>query len=119
MTNLRGFILLSIVKDKEGNPHSIDIFQSKRILWSRLLQVEVFNPVIVPDNNSKSFVSFFFGSLPFKNQSELESVDVVDFLDLDHVNDRHWHIDVDRDIDILLFVKAERSNLLVVVVLHI
>ena len=55
--------------------------------------------------------------LPFKNKSKLENIVVVHFCDLDDVNDRHGDIDVDRDIDIFHFVKAEGRNLLVVVVL--
>ena len=65
-----------------------------------------------------SFV-LFLCYLPFEDQSELEGVDVVHLLDFDDVNDRHGHIYVDGDVDVVHFVKAERSNLLVVVVLYI
>ena len=44
---------------------------------------------------------------------------MVHLLDLDDVDDRHGHVDVDRDVDVVHFVKAERSNLLVVVVLYV
>ena len=42
---------------------------------------------------------------------------MVDLFNLDNVNDGHGDIDVDRDIDIVHFVKAEWRNLLVVVLL--
>ena len=61
--------------------------------------------------------SFRHEILPFKNKSKLEDIVVVHFCDLDDVDDRHGDIDVDRDVDIVHFVKAEGSNLLVVVVL--
>ena len=44
---------------------------------------------------------------------------MVHLLYLYDVNDRHGHIYVDGDVDVVHFVKAERSNLLVVVVLYI
>ena len=56
-------------------------------------------------------------TLPFKNKSKLENIVVVYFCDLDYVDDRHRDVDVDRDVDIVHFVKAERRDLLVVVVL--
>ena len=37
--------------------------------------------------------------------------------DDDDVDHRHQHIDVYRDVDVLFFVKAERGDLLVVIVL--
>ena len=42
---------------------------------------------------------------------------MVDFLDLYDVYDRHGHIDVDRNVQVVLFVKTERGYFLVVVVL--
>ena len=44
---------------------------------------------------------------------------MVHLLYLYDVNDRHGHVYVDGDVDVVHFVKAERSNLLVVVVLYI
>ena len=61
--------------------------------------------------------SFRHEILPFKNKSKLEDIVVVYFCDLDDVDDWHGDIDVDRDVDVVHFVKAEGSNLLVVVVL--
>ena len=75
--------------------------------------MQIFNIYLVSVDNLYSF------HLPFQNQSELEGVDVVHFLYLNDVNDRHGHIYVDGDVDVVHFVKAERSNLLVVVVLYI
>ena len=80
--------------------------------------------------------------LPLQDQSEFEGVDVVNLLDLDDVDHRHRdidvhlddddvddddddvdhphpHINVYRDVDVLFFVKAERGDLLVVIVLYI
>ena len=65
-----------------------------------------------------SFIQFLCDS-PFKDQSELEGVDVVHFLYLNDVNDRHGHIYVDGDVDVVHFVKAEGRDLLVVVVLGV
>ena len=42
---------------------------------------------------------------------------MVHLLDLDDVNDRHGHIDVNRDVEVVHFVKTERGYFLVVVVL--
>ena len=42
---------------------------------------------------------------------------MVNFLDLYDVYDRHGHIDVDRNVQVVLFVKTERGYFLVVVVL--
>ena len=182
--NLCGFVPLCVVKDKKGNPHPVDIFQGKSVLRSGLLQVEVFYPVVVPKNARGYCIAFVFSlplslfilitslvysfHLPFQNQSELESVDVVNLLDLDdvdhrhrdidvhlddddddddvdhrhrysdvHLNDddddddlddvkddddvdqRHRNIDAHRDVDVLFFVKAERGDLLVVIVLYV
>ena len=55
--------------------------------------------------------------LPFKHEPELEGVDMVHLLDLDDVNDRHGHIDVNRDVEVVHFVKTERGYFLVVIVL--
>ena len=55
--------------------------------------------------------------LPFKNKSKLEDIVVVYFCDLDDVDDRHGDIDVNWDVDVVHFVKAEGCDLLVVVVL--
>ena len=94
--------------------------------------LQIINLYLISVDNLYSF------HLPFQNQSELEGVDVVNLLDLDdvyhrhrhidvHLDDdddddvdhRHQHIDVYRDVDVLFFVKAERGDLLVVIVLHI
>ena len=56
-------------------------------------------------------------TLPFKNKSKLEDIVVVHFCDLDDVDDRHGDIDVNWDVDVVHFVKAEGRDLLVVVVL--
>ena len=42
---------------------------------------------------------------------------MVDFFNLDDVNDRDWDVNIDRDVDIVYFVKAERGDFLVVVLL--
>ena len=42
---------------------------------------------------------------------------MVDLFNFDEVDDRHRDVDVDRDVEVLHLVKAERRNLLVVVVL--
>ena len=42
---------------------------------------------------------------------------MVNLFDFDEVDDRHGDVDIDRDVDVVHFVKAERCNLLVVVVL--
>ena len=42
---------------------------------------------------------------------------MVDLFDFDEVDDGHRDVDVDRDVEVLLLVKAEGRNLLVVVVL--
>ena len=55
--------------------------------------------------------------LPFKHQAELEGVDMVHLLYLYDVNDRHRHIDVDRDVQVVHFVKTERGYFLVVIIL--
>ena len=39
---------------------------------------------------------------------------MVDFGNLDDVDDRHGDVDVDREVDIVYFVKAKRCDLLVV-----
>ena len=102
--------------------------------------MQKFNLYLVSVHNLYSF------HLPFQNQSELEGVDVVNLLDLDDVDHRHRdidvhldddddlddidddddafdhphrHINVYRDVDVLFFVKAERGDLLVVIVLYI
>ena len=43
---------------------------------------------------------------------------MVDFGNLDDVDDRHGDVDVNGEVDIVHFVKAERCDLLVVIVLH-
>ena len=58
-----------------------------------------------------------YETLPFKNKSKLEDIVVVHFCDLDDVDDGHGDVDVDRDVDVVHFVKAEGRDLLVVVVL--
>ena len=55
--------------------------------------------------------------VPFQNEAKLENVDVVDFLNFQNSDDRHGHVDVDRDNCLQHFVETERSDLLVVVVL--
>ena len=42
---------------------------------------------------------------------------MVNLFNFDEVDDGHRNVDVDRDVEILHFVKAEGRNLLVVVVL--
>ena len=42
---------------------------------------------------------------------------MVNLLYLYDVNDRHGHIDVDWDVQVVHFVKTERGNLLVVIIL--
>ena len=42
---------------------------------------------------------------------------MVNLFDFDEVDDGHRDVDVDRDVEVLHLVKAEGSNLLVVVVL--
>ena len=42
---------------------------------------------------------------------------MVHFLYLDDVNDRHGHVDVNRDVQVVHFVKTERGYFLVVIVL--
>ena len=60
-----------------------------------------------------------YETLPFKNKSKLEDIVVVHFCDLDDVDDGHGDVDVDRDVDVVHFVKAEGRDLLVVVVLGV
>ena len=55
--------------------------------------------------------------LPFKHQAKLEGVDMVHLLYLYDVNDRHGHIDVDWDVQVVHFVKTEWGYLLVVIIL--
>ena len=55
--------------------------------------------------------------LPFKHEPKLECVDMVHFLYLDYVNDRHGDVDVNRDVQVVHFVKTERGYFLVVIVL--
>ena len=43
---------------------------------------------------------------------------ITHLCNLDDVNHRHGYIDVDRDIHIVDLVKAERCNLLIVVILE-
>ena len=42
---------------------------------------------------------------------------MVDLFNFDEVDDGHRDVDVDRDVEVVHLVKAERRNLLVVVVL--
>ena len=42
---------------------------------------------------------------------------MVNLFDFDEVDDRYGDVDIDRDVEVLHFVKAERCNLLVVIVL--
>ena len=42
------FIVLRVVKHKKGNPYSLHVLESQGILWSRLLQVEISDPEVVP-----------------------------------------------------------------------
>ena len=42
---------------------------------------------------------------------------MVNLFDFDEVDDRHGDVDIDRDVEVLHFVKTERCNLLVVIVL--
>ena len=44
---------------------------------------------------------------------------MVDLFNFDEVDDGHRHVDVHRDVQVVHFVKAERRNLLVVVVLFL
>ena len=55
--------------------------------------------------------------LPFEHEPELECVDMVHFLYLDYVNDRHGDVDVNRDVQVVHFIKTERGYFLVVIVL--
>ena len=58
------------------------------------------------------------GISPFKHKAKLQDVDMVHLFNFDEVNDRHWDVDVDGDVDIVHFVKAEGRNLLVVIILE-
>ena len=51
--HLGGLVLLGVVKDKERNPKTMHIFQRKRVLGSRLLQIKVFDAVVVPETKKK------------------------------------------------------------------
>ena len=42
------FVLLGVVKDKEGNPEPVDVFKRKSILRSRILQIQIFDAIVVP-----------------------------------------------------------------------
>ena len=55
--------------------------------------------------------------LPFEHEPKLQCVDMVHFLYLDDVNDRHGHVDVNRDVQVVHFIKTERGYFLVVIVL--
>ena len=52
--HLGGLVLLGVVKDKERNPKTMHIFQRKRVLGSRLLQIKVFDAVVVPETKKHS-----------------------------------------------------------------
>ena len=43
---------------------------------------------------------------------------MVHLFNFNNVNDRHGDVDVDGDVDVVHFVKAEGCNLLVVIVLE-
>ena len=58
-----------------------------------------------------------FCTLPFQNEAKLENVDVINFLNLQDIDDGEGHVYVDRDDFFEHFVKTEWSNLLVVVFL--
>ena len=47
---LRRLVLLGVVKNQERNPESLNILESKSILRSSSLEVEILDPVIVPEN---------------------------------------------------------------------
>ena len=108
-------VVLSVVEDQKWDPKSFDILKCESVLRPCPLQVPIFDSVVVP--LVQVIKGCQYQALPFKNQSKLEDIVVVHFCDLDDVDDRHGDVDVDRDVDIVHFVKAEGSNLLVVVVL--
>ena len=109
-------VVLSVVEDQKWDPKSFDILKCESVLRPCPLQVPIFDSVVVP------LVPVINGchnkTLPFKNKSKLEDIVVVYFCDLDDVDDRHGDIDVNWDVDVVHFVKAEGCDLLVVVVLH-
>ena len=113
--HLGRLVVLGVVEDQKWDPKPLHILKRESILRPCPLQVPIFDSVVVP------LVLVIKGchneTLPFKNQSKLEDIVVVHFCDLDDVNERHGHVDVDRDVDIVHFVKAEGRDLLVVVVL--
>ena len=56
--------------------------------------------------------------LPFEYKTELESVFMVDFLDLNDVNNGHGDINIDRNVPFVDLVKSKWSDLLVIVILR-
>ena len=48
LTYLSCLIPLGVVKNEKGNPQSLHVFKSQRILRSRLLQVQILDSVVVP-----------------------------------------------------------------------
>ena len=40
---------LGVVKDEEWNPEPLNILESERILRAAFLQVEILDPVVVPE----------------------------------------------------------------------
>ena len=52
------FIPLRVVKNQERNPKSLYVFKSQRILWPRLLQVQIFYSVVVPFIQSFVILTF-------------------------------------------------------------
>ena len=110
-------VVLGVVEDQKWDPKPLHILKRESILRPCPLQVPIFDSVVVP--LVPMIKGCHYETLPFKNQSKLEDIVVVHFCDLDDVDDWHGDVDVDRDVDVVHFVKAEGRDLLVVVVLGV
>ena len=58
LTYLCCFIPLRVVKNQKRDPQSLYVFKSQRILWPRLLQVQIFYSVVVPFMQSFVILTF-------------------------------------------------------------
>ena len=94
----------------------MNILQGQSVLRPSLLQVEILNSVVIPrEGDDGGLLSKDY--LPFQDESELECVDMVHFRYLDDVNDGNRNVYIHWDVQILLLVKAEGCNLLIIVAL--
>ena len=49
VTYMGCLVPLGVVKDEEWNPEPLNILESERILRAAFLQVEILDPVVVPE----------------------------------------------------------------------